>query len=136
MSEIKIHYPVVIPTLNRYEHLKRCIGSLAKNTGAEETELIVGLDYPPSEKYQEGYAKIKEYLPSVKGFKNVIILEADKNLGAVENSKKIRRYAQYLGYEAYIYTEDDNEFSPNFLEYINWALVTFKNDKSINSICG
>lgn len=43
------HYaPVIIPTLNRYVHLKRCVDSLAKCTHAPDTELIIGLDYPPT----------------------------------------------------------------------------------------
>lgn len=53
------YYPIVIPTLNRYEHFKKCVESLARNTHADKTELIVGLDYPPSDKYMEGYLKIK-----------------------------------------------------------------------------
>ena len=40
-------YPVVIPALNRYEHFKNCVESLAKNTLTGETELIIALDYPP-----------------------------------------------------------------------------------------
>ena len=48
-------YPVIIYTLNRYEHFRRCVESLARNTHAEQTELVIGLDYPPSEKYVEGH---------------------------------------------------------------------------------
>lgn len=47
-------YPILIPTLDRYEHFKKCIESLAKNTHANKTELVIGLDYPPSEKYMDG----------------------------------------------------------------------------------
>lgn len=51
----KIYAPVIIPTLNRIEHLKRCIESLEKNTGADKTEVFVSLDFPPSDKYLQGY---------------------------------------------------------------------------------
>ena len=50
----KSMYPILIPTLDRYEHFKKCIESLAKNTHANKTELVIGLDYPPSEKYMDG----------------------------------------------------------------------------------
>ena len=60
--EIKTYAPVLIPTLNRYEHFKRCLESLEKCTGAEHTEIFVALDYPPSEKYKEGWSKICKYL--------------------------------------------------------------------------
>ncbi len=136
MKQLKLYYPIIIPTLNRYIHFKRCIESLQNNSGASNTELIIGLDYPPFNKYIEGYKKIKEYLPTINGFKNVIILEANQNLGAVGNSEKLKNYAYNLGYDAYIFTEYDNEFSPNFIEYINLGLKTYKNDKSIHSICG
>ena len=62
------YYPVIIPTLNRYEHFKNCVESLSNNLYANETELVVGLDYPPSEKYIDGWKKIKDYIPSIKGF--------------------------------------------------------------------
>ena len=77
--------PILIPTLNRYEHLRRCVESLAKNKLAKESELVIGLDYPPQEKYQEGWEKIKEFLPTISGFGKVTILSADKNIGAVNN---------------------------------------------------
>ena len=54
MQEIREYAPILIPTLNRYEHFKRCVESLAKCTHAEKTELVIGLDYPPSERYQKG----------------------------------------------------------------------------------
>ena len=39
--------PVIIPTMNRYGHLKNLIDSLAKNKFASDTELYIGFDYPP-----------------------------------------------------------------------------------------
>lgn len=128
--------PILIPTLNRYEHLKRCVESLAANTDADKTELIIGLDYPPSPKYEDGFIRIKEYLPTITGFKKVTVLTTDVNLNAVNNTNRIIDYAKAQGYSSYIFTEDDNEFSPNFLSYCNWALDYFKDDESIFYICG
>ena len=56
-----MYAPVIIPTLNRHEHLIRCINSLKRNPLAKETELYISLDYPPAEKYVDGYLKIKKY---------------------------------------------------------------------------
>lgn len=128
--------PILIPTLNRYEHLKRCVDSLATNTYANETELVIGLDFPPSEKYQDGYKKIKEYLPTISGFRKVTVLTTDVNLNPVGNFTRLVDYVTNEGYDSFISTEDDNEFSPNFLSYCNWALEYFKEDKSIFYICG
>jgi len=131
-----ICYPVVIPTLNRYDHVKRLIESLAQNSHAKETVLVIGLDYPPTEKYVEGWAKLKEYLPTITGFKDVVIFYAKENLGAGGNLGVLVDYVKSLGYDAYIYTEDDNEFSPCFLDYMNKALLMFKNDKRVISVSG
>lgn len=128
--------PIIIPTLNRYAHLKRCVESLANNPLAKDSELVISLDYPPHEKYREGWEKIKEYLPTIVGFGKVTVLSADENIGAAKNCDKLRSYVKGLGYDAFILAEDDNVFAPNFLDYMNWGLRTFKEDKTILAICG
>ena len=55
-----MYSPIIIPTLNRFTHFKNCVESLAACTNADKTELIIGLDYPPSEKYVDGWIKIKD----------------------------------------------------------------------------
>ena len=49
--------PVMIPTLCRYEHLKRCIESLQMNSWAKYTDLYIGLDYPAKESHIDGYGR-------------------------------------------------------------------------------
>lgn len=127
--------PVIIPTLNRFEHLKNCIESLSRCKYADDTDLIIGLDFPPNEKYKKGYSKIKEYIPKITGFKKIIVFERDSNYGAIRNSRELTIYAKQ-NYEGWIYTEDDNVFSKNFLEFINSSIETFWNDDSILSISG
>ena len=51
MKTLSQYAPVLIPTLNRYEHLKQCLESLSKCSLAEHTEVYIALDFPPSEKY-------------------------------------------------------------------------------------
>lgn len=130
-----IYYPVIIPTLNRYEHFKRCVESLSRNTHAEKTELIIGLDYPPSEKYREGYGEICEYVNHISGFKKVTVLKRETNYGAVKNARDLNDYA-FKDYDAVIYTEDDNEFSPCFLDFMDKVLNTYKNDIVYSSASG
>ena len=128
--------PIIIPTLNRYDHFKRCVESLSANTFADETDLIIGLDYPPSERYLEGYSKIKKYIETIVGFKRVIVLSSTVNLNAYGNYTRLINYVRESGYKSFIFSEDDNEFSPNFLEYMNWALEEFEEDDSIYAVCG
>lgn len=128
-------FPVIIPTLNRYEHFKNCVESLAKCKYADQTELIIGLDYPAKESHYEGYLKIKNYLPSITGFAKITIFERDENCGAVENINELLRYAYSLN-ECIILSEDDNVFAYTFLEFVNSALETYKDDRNIGSVCG
>lgn len=136
MDEIKDFAPVIIPTLNRYSHLKRLVESLRRCTYADRTELIIGLDYPPSETYFDGYQKIKEYLPSIRGFKKVTVLTTDVNLGANNNGDRLVDYAKEQGYNAMIFSEDDNEFSPCFLDYMNLMLNHYKDDSRVVTVSG
>jgi hypothetical protein len=53
---------VIIPTLNKYEHFKHCIELLDRCTWADKTDVYVGLDYLPVDKYFEGWRRIDEYL--------------------------------------------------------------------------
>ncbi len=131
-----IYYPVLIPTLNRVEHLKRCIESLAKNTGAENTEVYISVDFPPHEKYQKGYEQLKEYLSSadLSIFKKVHIFFQETNLGPSGNSAFLRTQIEQK-YDAFIFSEDDNEFSPNFIEYVNKGLEKFNDNEKVIAIC-
>lgn len=129
------YYPVGIPTLCRYEHFKRCVESLANNTHADKTELVIGLDFPPSEKYREGYEKIKRYVNNIKGFAKVTVIRHKKNLGAAANWRFVSEYI-FENYEAAIMSEDDNEFSPCFLDYMDKYLDFYKEAPSVLYICG
>lgn len=127
------YYPVMITTLNRYEHFKRCVKSLSECTHAEETELIIGLDYPPSDKYREGYLKIREFVKNISGFRKVTVFERETNLGPSGNFNALRDYV-LQNHDAYISTEDDNEFSPCFLEYVNKAIEKYRDDSKVLAI--
>ena len=129
------YYPVIIPTLNRFRHFKECVESLASCTHADKTELVIGLDYPPSEKYVEGWKQIKEYIPTIKGFSKITVFEHERNLGAFGNIDFLTNYITEH-HDAYIFTEDDNVFSPCFLDYMDKCLEKYKDDKSVLAISG
>ncbi len=129
--------PIIIPTLNRYEKLKNCLESLSKNTGAENTEIFISLDYPPSEKYVDGHTKIKEYLMNIDdlGFKECHVYYQEKNLGTLLNRDFLYDKIS-SSFDTYIFTEDDNVFSPCFLDYVNKGLERFENDPNVLCIFG
>lgn len=125
---------VIIPTLNRKKHLKRCIESLQRNSDAKSTDLYISVDFPPAEKYQKGYPEVCEYVKTITGFATVNLYYQDKNLGPGLNRKFLEEKIAEK-HDKYIFTDDDNEFSSNFLEYMNWGLEKFKDDETIYAIC-
>lgn len=131
-----IYAPVIIPTLNRYEHFKRCVESLAANSWAKYTELYVGVDYPSAEKYVEGYKRIKEYLEhGIDGFDKVNIYYHESNLGSSENVYFLQNEAAKK-YDRFICSEDDNEFAENFIEYVDCCLEKYADDESVIAVSG
>lgn len=129
--------PVIIPTLNRRDHLSRCLESLAKNTGAEYTSVYVSVDYPPAEKYEKGYWEVREYLDNFDKtlFKEFHVIYQEKNLGPKLNSDFLEKTVRQVS-DCYIFSEDDNEFATNFLEYINKGLELYKDNEDVIAICG
>lgn len=125
---------IIIPTLNREKHLRRCVESLLKNKEAEKTEIYISVDFPPMEKYREGYIEVIEYVKTISGFATVNLYFQEKNLGPGLNRKFLENKIAEK-HDKYIFTDDDNEFSTNFLEYMNWGLEEFKNDESVYAVC-
>ena len=140
-----IYAPVLIPTLNRYEHLKQCLESLSRCSWADKTEVYVALDYPPADKwdkYAPGWEKNRDWLRSVgdMGFKKLHLIERTENYGTWmpgdKGNAKCLMEEVTKQYDRYIMTEDDNVFSPNFLEYMDKGLEKFENDEKVLSLIG
>lgn len=133
--------PVFIPTLNRYAHFKQCLDSLEACTGAECTDVYIGLDYPPAEKYLAGWKKVDEYLQEKERqnrFRSLVVFRRDHNCGVSSpdsNSALLYRYVRSIS-DRFIFSEDDNVFSPNFLEYMNKGLDKYEKDDSVYAIVG
>lgn len=133
--------PVLIPTLNRDDKLKECLTSLQNCTGAENTDVYVAVDYPPSEKYFSGWERVCKLVDTFSKshkFHKFTIIKRDRNYGIChENSNsKVALKQLRTEYDRFIFSEDDNVFSPNFLEYMNKCLERFKDDPRICYISG
>ncbi len=131
-----IYAPVVLCTLNRYEHLKCCLESLKRNAWASKTELYISVDFPVKESHEKGYKKVKQYLDQgLQGFASINIFYQTKNLGPDDNYKYIKERA-FEKYDRIILTEDDNEFSPHFLEYVDRLLEKYEGDDTVFAVSG
>lgn len=139
--DIQEFAPVLIPTLNRYNHFKACLESLERCRYADRTTVYIALDYPPSEKYEKGYNQIINYLEEKienHGFKSLSVIKRDHNHGLIgrEANYMMATDEVFRKHDRYIFSEDDNIFSYRFLEYMNLGLCAYKDDKSIFGICG
>jgi len=132
---MKDFVPILIPTLNRYNHFKKCVESLAICRYADQTDLYIALDYPLKESHWDGYKKISIYIDEINGFKSVNVIKREKNFGARNNIVDARNEI-FSHYDRIIVTEDDNEFSPNFLDYINNCLDKYENKENVLAITG
>ncbi len=136
MNVEKKFAPIIIPTLNRCDHLMRCVNSLSQNDLAKETDLFISVDYPPSEKYIEGYKRVVEYLNSgLSGFRNVQVYYQDQNLGAHDNFLFLLHKIS-KEYRNFIFSEDDNVFSADFLDYMNYCLSKYEDDEDVQVVDG
>ncbi len=94
------------------------------------------VDYPAKESHWEGYRKVREYLEDgIEGFQKVNLFYQQANLGGRNNIQFLIQTVFEL-YDICIATEDDNEFSPCFIEFMDKGLELFKDDPDIMYLCG
>jgi len=129
--------PIVLFAFNRLEPLKRCVASLLENNEAAESDLIVFVDGPRTNKdgETEKVETVREYVKSIDGFKSkdVHFSEINKGLGLsliTGITDVINRYGRA------IIVEDDIVCSNNFLAFLNQGLELYQGKKNVYSISG
>jgi len=127
--------PVLIITLNRCEKFKNCVESLKMNLLADHTDLFIALDFPAASDQIEGYNKTIEFLKTLSGFKSINIIKRERNFGIVQNYLSAKELL-FRTYDRVIFSEDDNVFSSDFLNFMNKCLVQYEKNKSIFTISG
>lgn len=131
-----IYAPIIITTLNRYKHFVRLVESLKMNTWARYTDIYIGLDYPLSEKHKKGYYLITKYLEGdFSCFKSFHVIKRKENYGSARNMRLLRDEV-LKKYDRFIRTDDDAEFSPNFIEYMNKCLMKYQDDPNVIAVTG
>lgn len=127
--------PVLIGTLCRYDHFKRCVESLAACTHADKTDLYIAFDFPSLDSHWDGYKKIEQYITGIKGFRTVNIFKRPINYGI--NKNYFEAYDEiFEKYDRMIVSEDDNFFAPSFLTHVNRGLNVYENRADIFSVSG
>lgn len=131
-----IYAPILIPTLCRYKHFIVCVESLKKNPWAKYTDIYVALDYPAKPEHFEGYRRICAYLQgSFIEFASFNIIRRTENYGSARNSRELISFV-LQNHDRFIRTDDDAEFSPNFIEYMDKSLEYYENKDDVVAVNG
>ncbi|MGM0377176.1 MAG: glycosyltransferase [Bacteroidota bacterium] len=127
--------PVALFCYNRPGHLERTLHSLAQNTGAEATPLVIFSDGPKNPSDQPPVDAVRHILDGISNQENVRIIKQEHNQGLAKSvilgvSEVIRQFGKC------IVIEDDLELSPFFLTFMNQALTKYEDDETVFSVSG
>jgi len=125
--------PIILFTYNRPNHTQQTIEALQKNELAAASELFIYSDAAKDENAKPQVDALRNYLHSIKGFKNVTLIERDTNYGLARNIIEgvgdiVSRYGRV------IVLEDDIVPSLYFLRYMNDGLEFYKDEEKVISI--
>ena len=125
--------PILLFVYNRPEHTRRCIESLLKNSLASESHLFIYADGSKDSTQQEAVNEVRNYIRTIKGFKQITLMERSENWGLARNiidgvTTQVNRYGKV------IVLEDDLVVAPYFLQFMNDALEVYKNEPRVGHI--
>ncbi len=127
--------PITLFVYNRPIHTKKTVQALLKNKLASKSILYIYSDYPKKEEHIKDVKKVREYIHTIKGFKEIHIIERKQNYGLAKSiiegvTEVINKHGRV------IVLEDDLITSHMFLTFMNNMLETYEKEKKIYSITG
>lgn len=125
--------PILLFVYNRLQHTQRCIESLLNNSLSKESELFIYSDAAKETTDQKKMEEVRQYIHTIQGFKRITIIERNDNWGLARSiidgvTTQINQYGKV------IVLEDDLVVAPYFLQFMNDALETYKNEPKIGHI--
>lgn len=127
--------PIVFFVYNRLKLTQITIESLKSNSLASQSKLFIFSDAPKNELEIEKVAQVREYIKNIRGFNSVTITEREKNFG-LANSIIDGVTSVVSQFGNIIVLEDDMFLSPYFLDYMNEALVLYRDIEKVISVHG
>jgi hypothetical protein len=126
--------PVHISVYDRPRHFIKCIESLSKNIEAHDTTLYISSDGPKDKASADNIRIIRDYINNVQSFKKINLFAPKENT----NGEVLTNVSDAIRSDSkkYIFSEDDNIFSKNFLSFVNDGLNLYQHNKHIFAICG
>jgi len=127
--------PIVLFTYNRLWHVQETIKALKKNEYSEQSNLIIFSDGAKCFEDQSRVNDVRNYIYTIKGFRQVQIIERNSNLGLAKSI--VRGVTDIINiFGRIIVIEDDLVTSPYFLRYMNEALTLYAHEEKVASIHG
>ena len=125
--------PILLFVYNRPEHTRRCIESLTRNALAADSTLYIYADGAKDTTQQSAVDEVRSYLRTIRGFKTVNLIERKENWGLARNiidgvTTRVNHYGKV------IVLEDDLVVAPYFLQFMNDALETYKDEPKVGHI--
>lgn len=128
--------PIIVFSYNRPEHLRQTLDALSKNDLARESILYIycdGAKENASEEQCMRVVKNREVAHAVKGFKEVHVVERERNVGLKDNivgavTEIVNQYGRVIT------LEDDVVSSVGFLKYMNDALELYADEDRVMHI--
>ena len=122
--------PILLFVYNRPLHVRRSIESLLANELAKDSELYIFSDAAKDEMAQPNVNEVRQFIHSIKGFKEIHYVERTENWGLARNiidgvTTLVNQYGRV------IVLEDDLIVAPYFLQFMNDALETYKDEDSV-----
>ena len=130
--------PIVLFVYNRPCHTRQTVEALQKNVLASESDLYIFADGPKRNATEEclyNIYKVRQYIHTIVGFKNIFIDESINNIG-LDNSiiKGVSKILQ--NNNKAIILEDDIVTHYTFLQYMNDCLIKYYDNDNIYMISG
>lgn len=127
--------PITLFVYNRPIHTKKTIKALKANKLASKSILYIYSDCPKKEEHIKDVKEVREYIYTIKGFKQINIVERKQNYGLAKSI--IKGVTEVIDkYNKVIVLEDDLITSHMFLSFMNNMLETYEKEKKIYSITG
>ena len=122
--------PILLFVYNRPLHVRRSIESLLANELAKDSELYIFSDAAKDEMAQPNVNEVRQFIHSIKGFKEIHYVERTENWGLARNiidgvTTLVNQYGRV------IVLEDDLIVAPYFLQFMNDALETYKYEENV-----
>ena len=125
--------PIVLFVYNRPIHTEQTVEALKKNRLSEQSELFIFSDAPKTKAHEKEVCVVRQYISQITGFKSINIIEREVNFGLARSvidgvTSVVNEFGRI------IVMEDDLIVSPYFLEFMNTALDTYKNENEVMHI--